>query len=327
MPPFFFITMREEAEAVAALCLGLLRLSADRRLVLLDRDKEFMAARLDLPGSLYESLQTLQPREISYAEMAHSYAPVPGTNHDLEFQRFEFDRKGDAEIASAGEPEIPASIKSAVYAELRKFTPSPPAREREKLLSLLWLNNEDYVRDSPPRRVARILWLFHQGRNHAGIYLDAENEDGDAADTRAGPSPSEPLQKDYLTQVMEVSNCLNLAPRLHLTISTGSIPLFSHLYVKRRDGGFLEKESELFRGLRRELYNTQILATESLTYKEFVLNRLMTGEEASLVNAFIGFCHTNLAHNQPHRYTLEDVMRAFHSHPDVALKLTALELR
>jgi hypothetical protein len=148
MPPFFFITMREEAEAVAALCLGLLRLSADRRLVLLDRDKEFMAARLDLPGSLYESLQTLQPREISYAEMAHSYAPVPGTNHDLEFQRFEFDRKGDAEIASAGEPEIPASIKSAVYAELRKFTPAPPAREREKLLSLLWLNNEDYVRDS-----------------------------------------------------------------------------------------------------------------------------------------------------------------------------------
>jgi glutamate dehydrogenase len=335
MPPFFFITMREEAEAVAALCLGLLRLSADRRLVLLDRDKEFMAARLDLPGSLYESLQTLQPREISYAEMAHSYAPVPGTNHDLEFQRFEFDRKGDAEIASAGEPVIPASIKSAVYAELRKFTPSPPAREREKLLSLLWLNNEDYVRDSPPRRVARILWLFHQGRNHAGIYLDAENEDGDAAEERRESrvlfAVGNPPQKDYLTQVMEVFNRLNLGVRraYTLTISTGVHPYFlGTFYVKRRDGGFLEKESEFFRVLRRELYNTQILATESLTYKEFVLNRLMTGEEASLVNAFIGFCHTNLAHNQPHRYTLEDVMRAFHSHPDVALKLTRLfELR
>ena len=331
MPSFFFVTMREEAEAVAALCLGLNRLSADRRLVLIDRDREFMAARLDLPGSLYESLQSLQPGDISYAEMAHSYAPVPGTDHDLEFQRFEFDRKADAEIASAGDPEIPASIKTAVYAELRKFTPSPPSLEREKLLRLLWLNNEGYVRVSPPRRVARILWLFHQGRNHADIYLDAEDEDGEAAEERRESrvlfAVGNPPQKDYLAQVMEVFNRLNLGVRraYALTVSTGIHPYFlGTFYVRRRDGGFLEKESELFRVLRRELYNTQILSTESLTYREFVLNRLMTGEDASLVNAFIGFCHTNLAHNQPHRYTLEDVMRAFHSHPDMALKLTRL---
>ena len=41
----------------------------------------------------------------------------------------------------------------------------------------------------------------------------------------------------------------------------------------------------------------------------------MTGEDASLINAFIAFCHTNLAHNQPDRFGLDDVRSAFHSHP------------
>ena len=50
----------------------------------------------------------------------------------------------------------------------------------------------------------------------------------------------------------------------------------------------------------------------------------MSGEEASLVNALIGFCHTNCAHDQPHRYTLEDVVRAFQSHPAMALALVRL---
>src|SRR5574341_1920819 len=67
MPPFFFVTMREEAEAVAALCLGLRRLSTDRQLVLVDREKALLAARLDMPGSLFEALQALQHRDVSYA--------------------------------------------------------------------------------------------------------------------------------------------------------------------------------------------------------------------------------------------------------------------
>ena len=73
-----------------------------------------------------------------------------------------------------------------------------------------------------------------------------------------------------------------------------------------------------------ELYNTQILSTTSHTYREFVTKRVMTGEEGSLVNAFISFCHTNLAHHHPDPFGYEDVMRAFHSHPDIALQLTGL---
>ena len=87
-----------------------------------------------------------------------------------------------------------------------------------------------------------------------------------------------------------------------LTISTGVHPYFlGSFYVVRRDGGLVERGSELFWRLRRELYNTQILATESPMYQDFVVKQVLTGEEAPLIDAFIGFCHTNLAHNQPHR--------------------------
>ena len=126
---------------------------------------------------------------------------------------------------------------------------------------------------------------------------------------------------------MEVFNRLELGVRraYTFTITTGMHPYFlGTFYVRRRAGELLGKDSALYRRLRRELYNTQILATDSPTYREFVQERLMTGEEASLVDAFIGFCHTNLAHSQPDSFTLEDVVRAFHSHPDIALKLTRL---
>ena len=335
MPPYFFVTMQEEVEALAALAVGLRRLATERQLVLADREKEIMLARVDRVGSLYETLQTLPQREISYAEMTHSYAPIPGVGHDLEFTRFQFARKSDAEIASAGEVEIPARLRRAVSAELRTFSPRPSEEEREKLLRLLWLNHEDYVRNSPPGRVARLLWLFHQARSHAGICLDLEPMDAAApAARREGRllfAIGNPPQKDFLSQVMEVFRRLQLGVRraYALTLSTGMHPYFlGTFYIWAYDGRQVEKDSEVFRTLRRELFNTQILASESHTYKAFISTQLMGGEEASLVNALIGFCHTSLAHNQPHRYTLEDVMRAFHSDPDMALTLTKLfELR
>jgi glutamate dehydrogenase len=335
MPPYFFITMNKEVEAIATLAAGLQRLATERQLVLADQEKEIMLARVDRIGSLYETLQTIRHREISYAEMIHSFTPIPGVGHDLEFTRFQFNRKSDAEIASAGEVMIPAHLKRAILAELRTLSPRPSAEEGKAFLRLLWLNNEDYVRNSPPRRVARLLWLYHQARTHAGIYLDVEPMEiaapTERQESRLVFAVEHPPERDYLSQVMEVFRRLRLGVRraYTLSLSTGTHPYFlATFYIWSYDGHPLEKDSALFRRLRRELYNTQILAVESPTYAAFIGTQLMTGEEASLVNALIGFCHTNLAHNQPHRYTLEDVMRAFHSHPDVALKLTKLfELR
>ncbi len=334
MAPIFFRTMREEPEAVAALCLHLRRLPGKRRLVLADRERQLMTASLSVPGSLYETLRSLD-RDISYAEIAHSYAPVPGTDRELEFQRYEFDRKKESEIVAARDARVPPRIRRPIIGSLKEFHPPAPPAERERLLRILWLNNPGYVRLSPPGRVARVLWLFHQARSHAGIHIDVQDAEPDVRggrrESRVLFAMENPPQRDYLLQVMEVFHRLDLGVRraYALIVSTGSFPYFlGTFYVARRDGGLLEKDSPLFRGLRRELHNVQILSNGSETYRRFVTNRLMTGEEASLVEAFIGFCHTSLAHNQPHRYTLEDVARAFHSHPEISLMLTRVfELR
>ncbi len=328
MPPFFFITMRDEEAALASLATNLRSLQRNRHLILADQEKEFILARLDVPGSIYETLEQIQNREVSYAEMSHSSAPVPGTDHPLEIQRYEFARKTDAEIAQATDVTIPPRILREVLAVLRAHYPPMDVRERNKLLRLIWLNDERYVRVSPARRVAQLLWLLHQGRAHGGIFLDVEAAGPETPqETRVLLAVGNPPHRDYLAQVMEVFNRLNLGVRrcYTLTISTGIHPYFlGSFYILRRDGHLVEKGSELDTRLRRELYNTQILYTDSAAYRDFVVRRVLTGEEASLINAFIGFCHTNLAHNQPHRYTLEDVIRAFHSHPDIALRLVRL---
>ena len=334
MAPIFFHTMREEPEALAALCLHLPDLARERHLVLADREKELILAGLNVPGSLYDTLRLLN-RDISYAQIAHSYSNIPGVGKELEFQRYQFDRKAESEIVVSEDPGIPDRIRRGIFASLRSFSPPVPPSVREELLRLLWCNNPGYVRVSPPERVARILWLLHQARSRMGIHIGAEEAvtgGGEGyRESRVYFAVGNPPQKDHLLQVMEVFNRLNLGVRraYTLTISTGSFPYFlGTFYVIRREGGLLTKDSPLFRRLCRELYNTQILSTTWGVYQEFVPTRLMTGEEASLVNAFIGFCHTSLAHNQPHRFTLEDVSRAFHSHPDIALQLTRLfELR
>jgi glutamate dehydrogenase len=332
MPPYFFVTMRDEEAALASLATNLRWLQNNRHLILVDQETEFVLARLDVPGSIYETLERIRDREVSYAEMSHSDAPVPGTDHPLEIQRFEFNRKTDAEIARDDGIPVPPRLRRDIRATLKTHYPPMDPTEREKLLRLIWLNNGRYVRISPARRVAQLLWLLHQGRAHGGIFLDVEADVSDGyPETKILFAVGNPPQKEYLTQVMEVFNRLNLGVRrcYALTISTGVHPYFlGSFYVVRRDGGGVERGSELFLMLRRELYNTQILASESATYRDFVVPRMLTGEQASLINAFIGFCHTTLAHNQPHRYTLEDVIRAFHSHPDIALQLVRLfELR
>jgi len=332
MPPYFFVTMGDRVEEIAALALGLPRLATERHLLVADREKEIMLAGVDRPGSLYETLQAIGQQEISYAEMIHSFAPLPGVGLNLEFTRFQLDPKSDAAIAGAAEVQIPLRIRRRIAAELRRLSPRPGAEESARLLRLLWLNHEDYVRTSPPVRVARLLWLLHQARTHGGIYLDLEAMDSEAPPAAAQErrllfAVGNPPRRHYLAQVMEVFRRLGLGVRRSyaLTLSTGAHPYFlGTFYIWSYAEGALEKDSPLFTRLRRELYNTQILAADSDAYRAFIPTEVMTGEETSLVNAFIGFCHTNLAHNQPHRYTLEDVVRAFLSHPEMALKLVRL---
>jgi glutamate dehydrogenase len=328
VPDVFISTMREDPDAILELVTDLRRLRHDRQLMLADREDELTVALLDVPGSIFHTLQRIQDREILRAEMFHSYGFVPGMERFLEIQHYAL-AKPDAPMAPEGVPEMPAKVRRDIHAAYRERYSSESLKEADRILDLLWANQERYVRLAPPADVARLLWLYQEAEAHAGIFLhvEAPASGTDGLERNVLFAVSNPSQKGFLVQVIEVFNELNVGVRraLVLAINTGAQPFFlGSFHVAHRAGEPLGDGTDLFRHLRRQLYNVQILATESESYRELVLQGLMSGEEASLVNAFIGFCHTNCAHNQPHRYTLEDVIRAFLSHPEISLQLVRL---
>lgn len=329
MHPYFFITMKKEVEAIANLASGLGWLKNNRRRILAETDRKLILACLSRPGSLYETMKNLQEKEISYAHLARSFSAVPGTEDRLEIQRFEFDRKSPEEVRNAGKVTIPKRIRKEVMAELRHHYPEYNFNNFDEALRMIWINNENYVRISPAKRVAQIIWLLQQGNHNGGVFLASEETEGDEQqrESRLLFAVANPPQKDFLHQTLEVLKRLGLQVRRSycLTINTGIYPYFlATFYVRTCDDKLLEPDTEQFRTLQKELYNTQILGTETEAYREFVASGIMTGEEASLTNAFIAFCHTNLAHNNQPRYDLEGVSRAFHSHPDITLQLIRL---
>jgi glutamate dehydrogenase len=330
MPALATSTLRASPDAIATLAIGLGRLARDRQLILVDREDELVVARLDTPGSIVATLQRIQDREISCAEMHHSDCPVPGLEQPLEIQRYAFARQRPA-APPADAAALPEPLRREVAAALERRHPSVGTLDAERILGLLWRDGEPAIRLAPAWRLAQLVWLVRECESHAGLFLGVDPTPAQGAEVNVLLAVETPPRQDFLAQVMEVFNALDLGVRSSstLTVEMGASPMFlGSFQVAHRRGEPLAHGSALFRRLRRELYNTQILAIQSATYRDFVLPRLMTGEEASLVNAFIGFCHTNCSHNQPHRYTLEDVIRAFHSHPDISLRLVRLfELR
>ncbi|MSM40545.1 MAG: amino acid dehydrogenase [Geobacter sp.] len=328
MNPYFFVSMKDEQSALSILERELASLRINQRLILADREKSLILAVRNRPGSLYDTvtLREVQEREISFAMFAHSEGPMPGVGESLEIQRFEFDRKSNEEILAGRDVIVPAPIRRATRAELHKSYPDFDRKDFDRLLRLLWLNNERYVLTAPAIRMAQVLNLFQKGNQSGGLFFDMERmEEEDLS--RIHFAVGNPPQKDFLIQVMEVFKRLGLGvTRAYcLTISNGIHPYFlGTFYVRHLDGGTLEKGTDVYCQLQEELYNTQILATRSHTYREYVTSGTMSGQEASLINAFIAFCHTNLAHNQPERFGLDDVRSAFYAHPEIALQLIKL---
>ncbi len=329
MPPIFFETMRGEPGAMATLCRELGSLLTNRHLLLADREKLVIVARLDVPGSLYETIQRITDREISYSEMSHSYATVPGAGHFLEVQRYEMDRKVEREIQEYDGPPLPQAIRRRVLAEWRRENPEVSPKLKGWLLDVLWRNNPSYMRLSPPGRVARILWLLQQGRDRAGVFFGLQDAEapGEWQESRILLAVSNPPEQGFLAQIMEIFHRLGMGVRraYTLAISTGIQPWFlGTFYVRQRGEKALLPNQEQIRKLRGELFNSLILSNASPTYREFVVPRRMTGEAASLINAFIAFSHACLAHGDPDRYDYEEVHRAFTSDPQMALRLVRL---
>jgi len=331
MHPYFFITMHEEEEAISFLAAILNSLGHNRRRILADTEKKLIFARPSLPGNLYDTLRTLRERDISYAHIAHSYAPIPGLDVGLEVQRFEFNRKSHQEIATGLKAgvDVPKQTTEDVARAMEKRYPDFDLNHLEDLLKILWLNNPDYVNISPAERIAQILWLYQQIRDTDGIHLDVEESSAFAEtdrETRIMFAVNNPPQRDFLLQIMEVFKRLGICPRRTycLTLSNGIHPVFlGTFYVREKDSEQLFRGSELFNNLQNELFNTQLLQTRSNAYQEFVTRQVMSGEDATLVNAFIAFCHSNLAYSSD-LYAFEGVERAFNSHPDLCLQLLEL---
>jgi len=329
MHPYLSVTMHDEAEAIGSLAIQLPYLKRNKRLVLRDTDKTLILARLNHPGSLYRTLRLLREREISYAQFTHSYAPVPGIGEELELQRFEFDRRSAEEVLEATDVRIPQRLQRAVKMALKEHYPDYDFSRFDKELRLIWVNNEVYVRHSPARRVAQIIWLYHQAVQSGGVYFDAEPaaEILDQPEYRILFAAGNPPQLDFLAQVMEVYKRLGLGIKRAycMTIHNGLHPYFLGTFYLRGEGEeLLAKDGFLHNQLAQELFNTQILSTASESYRQFVTEGRMTGIDAALVNAFASFCHTSLAHNQPDRFGYQEVENAFISDLEMTLRLVAL---
>lgn len=322
MSPYFFQVMADEEDALTLLAREMGRLRNNRHLILADQEKRLVIACVNGPGSLYETLRRIGEREISYAMFSHSNADMPGLDYELEIQRFEFDRRQNHEIDLTRKVDIPAALLRKVRAELRSSFPDFDLKKLDRLLKILWLNNENYVRMSPPMRIAYLVWLFDCGNSAGGLFLDISRVERDGrGETRVLFAVGNPPQEEFLLQLLEVFNRLGVGIRRAYcqTISNGIHPYFlGSFFVINRQGEDISPDSPLAARLKRELCTTQILAMSSPAYRDYVVEGLLSGEDAALVNAYVAFCHTTLAHGQPERFGLEDVQSAFYDHPEMA---------
>lgn len=332
MPPYFFITMRHETEALAHLTARLHTLAGQRRVVVSDRRDQLIVALPDRPGTLYDTLSGLSGQEIAYAEIVHSSGPLPGSDLALEVQRFDFRNREPGPAAPPGSDPLPETIARTVRGALAQHYPQAgdPAGY-EELLGCMWRDNAAYLRTSPPLRIARVLWLYRQTCAHDGLFCAVEPVAGAAAERRILLGLAHPPSQGFLTQVLEVFKRLEIGVRraYSLVLEAPDGPCFlGTFYVRAQDGHRIEEGSERYRALQTELYNTQILAPESLAFSRLVRHRILTGPEAALQEAFIAFCHTTLAHGQPDRFDRSEIANAFYLHQDFAAALIRLfELR
>ncbi len=328
MSSYFFQAMADDEEAISLLAREMGRLRNNNHLILADQEKRLVIACNNRPGSLYTTLRRLGERHISYAMFSHSHTTMPGRECELEIQRFEFDRRSRADIDLQRPVTIPVSLTRRVAAELRNSFPGFDRKRLGRLLQILWLNNENYIRMSPPARVASLVWLLDRGNEAGGLFLDISQVERDGrSETRVLLAVGNPPQGEFLLQLLEVFNRLDVGIRRAYcqTISTGIHPYFlGTFFVISRSGEDISPESPLAHGLKRELCTTQILATTSPVYDRYVVAGLLSGEDAALVNGFISFCHTTLAHGLPERFGLEDVQSAFYDHPEMAMQLIRL---
>lgn len=333
MHPFFFSFNRTEPDALAVLVESLYRIHRLPYIRLADRPERMLIAQNGIPNSIYNTLSSLPKRDnLSYSEINTSLLRLPNSDYFLEVLRFDYASLSDAEVAAAlltDQHQPPAEVKQAIETSLSTHAPEFDMHQLDELVKLLWINNPEYVKVSHPERLARVLDLYQKTQAHGGIHLEIDPI-GNAVNGethRIMFGVSNPPQRDFLLQVVEVFKRLNIGVKrtYTITLSNGIFPSFlATFYVQPRNGAQLEMGNALFQALQDELYNTQIISSDSTSFNELVTTGIMSGTDATLIKALITFCHTNLAHNKPDQFNPEVVQRAFLAHPDISLQLLKL---
>ena len=333
MHPFFFSFNRTEPDALAVLVESLYRIHRLPYIRLADRPERMLIAQNGIPNSIYNTLSSLPKRDnLSYSEINTSLLRLPNSDYFLEVLRFDYASLSDAEVAAAlltDQHQPPAEVKQAIETSLITHAPEFDMHQLDELVKLLWINNPEYVKVSHPERLARVLDLYQKTQAHGGIHLEIDPI-GNAVNGethRIMFGVSNPPQRDFLLQVVEVFKRLNIGVKrtYTITLSNGIFPSFlATFYVQPRNGAQLEMGNALFQALQDELYNTQIISSDSTSFNELVTTGIMSGTDATLIKALITFCHTNLAHNKPDQFNPEVVQRAFLAHPDISLQLLKL---
>ncbi|WP_298609443.1 NAD-glutamate dehydrogenase domain-containing protein [uncultured Thiothrix sp.] len=333
MHPFFFSFNRAEPDALAVLVESLYRIHRLPYIRLADRPERMLIAQNGVPNSIYNTLSSLPKRDnLSYSEINTSLLRLPNSDYFLEVLRFDYSAMSDAEVAAAlaaDDQQPPAGIKENIEDNLRVHAPDFDTSQTDRLVKLLWINNPDYVNVSHPERLARVLDLYQKTQAHGGIHLDIDPIDNavNGETNRVLFGVSNPPQRDFLLQVFEVFKRLKIGVKrtYTITLSNGTFPTFlATFYVQPRNGAVLENGNELFQALQDELYNTQIISSDSTSFNELVATGIMSGTDATLIKALITFCHTNLAHNKPDQFDPEVVQRAFIAQPELSQQLVQL---
>jgi len=325
MSPYFLNLNKDEVEALTLLTISLDKLESLEKITLVDRAERLMIAQLSTTGSIYRTIHDLPDKPLSYAEITTSFSPMPNIGIALELLRCDFKLSHESSSVQSEPASLPVSVRNEIVSFLKQDFPNFSEQRIEGVMSVFCTSNMDYVLNSPPLRVARVMRIFVETQINSGIHLNVEPTE--YKETRISFGVTNPPHAGFLQQVLEVFQRLDIGVRraYHLSVTSGLTPYFlATFYVKPRDTSELSEDSALYTNLKLELYSTQITSTTAPSYATLIKSGIMSGPDSTLISALIGFCHTNLAHNAPEVYELENISSAFYNNPSVSTQLVEL---
>ena len=328
MSPYFLNLNKEEVEALTLLTMSLDKLKSLEKVTLVDRESRLMIAQLSTKGSIYRTIHDLPEKALSYTEITTSFNPLPDSEVALEVIRCDFKELDEVNDSKQKQGSLDSSIREGIAGYIKKDYPNYSKEHIDGVIDVIYSSNPQYILKSSAERVARVMRIYIETQLNSGIYLNIEPTK--YKETRVSFGVTNPPHAGFLTQILEVFQRLEIGVRRAylLSVTNGLTPYdLATFYVKPRDKSELNEANPLFTNLKLELFSTQITSTTDLSYANLIKTGIMSGPDSTLISAFIGFCHANLAHNAPDVYERGSIIRAFHHVPSISIQLVELFLR